>query len=168
MIVGRLARSEPDYDLPFLREAITNTDVGAAQAVYRLLSDAKRKTFQTEGDQQLLSSDSPQFVLDSREAFQTWITRVRQGPSEPGALDLSPELIDEVTLSRRPSRAPESSHPHPVGRFPARRHTSRCHSRMVTENSSTGVWAIYVRTSTRCPGTGMSWVFYPPGKDRRP
>ena len=101
MIVGRIAKKDPGYDLPFLRGSISNTEVGAAQAVYRLLSDSKKKSCQTEAQQQLLSSDSPQYVLGSQEVFQDWITRFREGPGEPGALDLSPELIDEVVYTRQ-------------------------------------------------------------------
>ena len=113
MIAGRLARSEPGYDAPFLRESITNTDVGAAQAIYRLLSDNKKKSVQAEADQILLSSDSPQFILDTHDSFESWIARIREGPGDPGDLDLSPEVIEEVTTSRRPSVA----HEPPVRRF---------------------------------------------------
>ena len=56
-IVGRLARKDPGYDIPSLRKTIFNTEVGAAQAVYRLLSDIKKRSTQTEAEQQLLSPD---------------------------------------------------------------------------------------------------------------
>ena len=103
LIAGRIAKNEPGYDLPFIRGSITNTDVGAAQAIYRLSSETKRKALQTEADQQLLSSDSASFILGDRDVFQAWISRVREGPGEPGALDLTSETIEEVTSSRRPS-----------------------------------------------------------------
>ena len=57
---------------------------------------------ETEANQQLLTSDSPQFILQSQEAFQTWIARVGAGPSEPRALDLSPELVEELRSVPQP------------------------------------------------------------------
>ena len=102
LLAGRAAREEPGYDMPFVQGSINNTDIGAAQAVYRLLSEAKRKTLQTEIEQQLLSSGTPSFILKDRDTFQAWISRIREGPGEPGSLDLSPEMIDDLA-SRRPS-----------------------------------------------------------------
>lgn len=109
IVIGKLAKNDPGYDLPFLRASINNTDIGAAQAVYRLLSDAKRRQYQGEVEEHLLSSDSPQFILN-QENFQFWISRLRDGPGEPGALDLSPDLIEEFS-SRQPSPAPEIPNP---------------------------------------------------------
>ena len=106
LIVKRMARRDPGYNMLFLHGTTNSTDVGAAQAIYRLSSDSKRKILQTEADQSLLSIEFLSFILKSRETFQAWLTRFREGPGEPGELDLSPEAIEEVTQSRRPSPVP--------------------------------------------------------------
>ena len=113
LIVGRMARRDPGYNMLFLQGAINNADVGAAQAIYRLSSESKRKTLQAEADQSLLAADFLNFILRSRETFQAWLARLREGPGEPGELDLSPEAIEEVTQSRRPSPV-QSRRPSPV------------------------------------------------------